>query len=86
MTLTLEIIESPAPLPGVRRHTFREAGGRIGRGKNNDWVLPHNKVSTDHATITCRNRLFFIQDNSRNGVYLNSESDRITPKVPQLLQ
>lgn len=85
MTLTLEIITTPT-MPSARQCAFREDGGRIGRDKSNDWVLPHNKVSSRHAVITYRNRVFYIEDSSRNGVFLNSTTNRLTPGRPQALK
>ena len=86
MTLTLEIITTPTALPSARQRTFHEDGGRIGRDKSNDWVLPHNKVSSRHAVITYRSGVFYIEDRSRNGVFLNSTTNRLTPGRPQALQ
>jgi type VI secretion system FHA domain protein len=85
VTLTLEIITAPT-MPSVSLRTFRENGGRIGREKGNDWVLPHNKVSGRHAVITYRSGTFYIEDQSRNGVFLNSKTDRLPPGRPQPLQ
>jgi type VI secretion system FHA domain protein len=86
VTLTLEIITTATAMPSVRQRTFREDGGRIGRDKGNDWVLPHNKVSSRHAVVTYRNGVFYIEDRSRNGVFLNSTTNRLTPGRPQALQ
>lgn len=86
MTLTLEIITTPTALPSARQRTFHEDGGRIGRDKSNDWVLPHNKVSSRHAVITYRSGVFYIEDRSRNGVFLNSTTNRLTPGRPHALQ
>lgn len=86
MTLTLEIISTPGPMPSARRREFREAGGRIGRDKSNDWVLPHNKVSSRHAVISYRNGTFYLEDRSRNGVFLNSTTNRLAPGKLQALQ
>lgn len=86
VTLTLEIISTPAGMPSARQRSFREGGGRIGRDKSNDWVLPHAKVSSKHAVISYRNGVFLIEDRSRNGVFLNSTTNRLTPGKPQLLQ
>ena len=86
VTLTLEIITTATAMPSARQRTFREDGGRIGRDKSNDWVLPHNKVSSRHAVVTYRNGVFYIEDRSRNGVFLNSTTNRLTPGRPQALQ
>jgi type VI secretion system protein len=86
VTLTLEIISTPTGMPSARQRSFREGGGRIGRDKSNDWVLPHAKVSSKHAVISYRNGVFLIEDRSRNGVFLNSTTNRLTPGKPQALQ
>jgi type VI secretion system FHA domain protein len=86
VTLTLDIISAPSGMPAQRQRSFREDGGRIGRDKSSDWVLPHNKVSSRHAVISYRNGVFYIEDRSRNGVFLNSTTNRLTPGKPQALQ
>lgn len=44
----------------------------IGRGSENDLVLPDGNVSTRHARISFRDGKFVIVDNdSTNGVYVN---------------
>jgi type VI secretion system FHA domain protein len=73
-------------MPAQRQRSFREDGGRIGRDKGSDWVLPHNKVSSRHAVISYRNGVFHIEDRSRNGVFLNSTTNRLAPGKPQPLQ
>ena len=49
MTLSLEI--TSRNFDGVSRHTFDEAGGTIGRHRDNSWVLPHPKVSKMNSTL-----------------------------------
>jgi type VI secretion system FHA domain protein len=73
--LILEVT-SP-PMNSVLRHTFQESGGTIGRESNNAWVLPHSKVSGNHAVVSYRAGTFYIEDRSRNGVYLNSSKNRL---------
>lgn len=75
MILILEVT-SP-PMNSVLRHTFQESGGTIGRESNNSWVLPHSKVSGNHAIVSYRAGTFYIEDRSRNGVYLNSSKNRL---------
>ena len=43
----------------------------------NSWVLNHNKVSGQHAQISFRSGVFYIQDMSRNGVSVNSPENRL---------
>ena len=84
MILILEVT-SPAST-GVSRHTFQEDGGSIGRESDNSWVLPHSKVSGLHAVISHRNAVFYIEDRSRNGVFLNSSKNRLEKNRPQALK
>jgi type VI secretion system FHA domain protein len=82
--LNLEVI-SPS-MTGANRHTFHEDGGTIGRENDNSLVLPHSKVSGSHAVISCRHAVFYIEDRSRNGTYLNSPKDRLERGRPQPLK
>src|SRR5688500_4458025 len=76
--LTLEVTAPHADQLGVEmRKTFRPAGGVIGRDARSDWVLPHTKVSSSHARITCEGGVYYIEDTSRNGVFLNSTRNRV---------
>jgi type VI secretion system protein ImpJ len=51
----------------------------IGRGMDNDWVLPDPEriVSNRHCTIQYRDGEYFITDTSTNGVFVNHSEDRI---------
>jgi type VI secretion system FHA domain protein len=85
-TLTLEIARSPEANPrDASRHVFGEEGGSIGRAATSSWVLTHNKVSGQHAQISFRNGVFYIQDNSRNGVSVNSPENRLVRSRPYAL-
>lgn len=82
MILTLDVV-SPrgANLGDASRQTFRHDGGTIGRDpKMSTWVLPDPKVSGRHAVITWSDSTFYVEDISRNGTYLNSRGNRLTPK------
>jgi type VI secretion system protein len=48
-------------------------------------VLPHAKVSGHHAVITYARGVFYIEDTSRNGVFLNSSRSRLTRGEPHAL-
>ncbi len=65
---------------------IREAGGIIGRSKSCACVLPDDYVSSQHARITYRNGSFLIEDLSRNGVCLNSPSNRLEKGEPYKLK
>ena len=88
MILTLEVSAPQGVKPGlVRRQQFGEEGGTIGRDAKSSWVLAGNEVSSRHARITYRNRVFYIEDNkSTNGIYLNSLDNRLDPSRPYALK
>jgi type VI secretion system FHA domain protein len=87
VTLTLEITQSSAAMPDDNiRHEFGEEGGTIGRAPGNSWVLRHSEVSKQHALITCRGGVFYIQDTSRNGVSVNSLENRLVRNRPYALK
>jgi type VI secretion system protein ImpI len=78
--LTLELVSSGAEHPpAATRKVIGAAGGTIGRAKHSDWVLPDSKVSSRHARITCEGSVFYIEDTSTNGIFLNSPDNRLDP-------
>jgi type VI secretion system FHA domain protein len=84
--LTFEVAPPHATRLGpASRQTFRAGGGIIGRASNSDWVLPHTKVSGRHAIISYRDGVFYIEDTSTNGVFLNSSTNRLPKGVPHPL-
>jgi type VI secretion system FHA domain protein len=87
VTLTLEIIAPSAARPGdATRHVFGEEGGTIGRARSSSWVLTDSKISGQHARITFRNGVFYIEDTSRNGVTVNSPENRLVRNRPYALK
>jgi type VI secretion system FHA domain protein len=85
--LTLEIAPPHGPkLGSASRRIFRTDGGTIGRASDSDWVLPHTKVSGRHALISYRDGVFYIEDRSKNGVYVNSAANRLAPGRPHPLK
>jgi type VI secretion system protein len=75
MLLTLSVISSQsADLGSTAYRVFDAQGGTIGRVDANDWVLPDPAkfVSSHHARIRCHNNVFYLQDLSTNGTFLNS--------------
>jgi len=85
--LTLEVAPPHATKLGpASRQTFRAEGGIIGRASNSDWVLPHTKVSGRHAVIAYRDGVFYIEDSSTNGVFVNSSTNRLPRGVPHPLK
>ena len=60
------------PGGGYYTRLFGNTEITIGRGSENDLVLPDGNVSTQHAKVSFRDGKFVIADNnSTNGVYVN---------------
>src|SRR5215468_5692513 len=87
VVLVLEVISpQPSTLGSAARQTFGTDGGTIGRVSGNSWVLPHDKVSKEHAVITYAGGVFYIEDKrSTNGVFLNSSRNRLPRGKPHPL-
>jgi type VI secretion system FHA domain protein len=85
--LILEVTSpQPTKLGGASRQTFTGEGGSIGRENDNSWVLAHSKVSGHHALISYRDAVYYIEDTSRNGVFLNSSKNRLERGRPHALK
>src|SRR5258706_16136151 len=58
---------------------FNSAGGSIGRGAGNDWVLPDPSkfVSTRHAMIEYTDGNFYLCDTSTNGTFVNGSAEPV---------
>jgi type VI secretion system protein ImpI len=83
MILTLEVMGPEASALGAaRRKVFGVEGGSIGRLPDNDWVLADPYVSGRHAIIRFLDGTFYIEDTSRNGVFVNSPEERIVRGRP----
>ena len=78
MTLTLTMLRCPDAVPPQTRTV---AGGEfsIGRGPDNDWVLPDPErgLSKCHCVFAYRSGGWQIADLSTNGSFLNREGDPI---------
>ena len=78
MTLTLTMLRCPDAVPPQTRSV---TGGEfsIGRGPDNDWVLPDPErgLSKCHCVIAFRSGSWQIADLSTNGTFLNREGDPI---------
>ena len=86
MILTLEITGAHArELGPAHRKVFGVDGGTIGRLPDNDWVLPDRYVSNHHARIRFEGDMFYIEDTSTNGVFINSPDHRLTRGTPQAI-
>jgi predicted component of type VI protein secretion system len=77
MSLILTVNAQPEALEGAPvRMVFGATGGRIGRGKSNDWALPDEQryLSSNHARICCVDGKYYVDDLSTNGTYLNGDT------------
>jgi type VI secretion system protein ImpI/type VI secretion system protein len=74
--LILSVLRCPDAVPPETR---RVTGGelRIGRGPDNDWVMPDpdRMLSKRHCVIAFRNGGWALADTSTNGTFLNRESE-----------
>lgn len=86
MKLILTVISSNHQTLGSEYcKEFTEAGGTIGRGWDNFWVLPDPErfISSKHATISFMNGGFYLTDTSSNGVIV-AASDTAVGKGNQI--
>jgi type VI secretion system protein len=77
MALRLTISKGDAADSGNRsRWTFGVNGGRIGRARDNDWVVvdPERFISAHHAEIEHRAGEWWLCDTSTNGTFVNDAS------------
>ncbi len=87
MILTLEITGSQAEkLGATRRKVFNATGGSIGRLPDNYWALPDPYISSRHALVRYRDGVFYIEDTSTNGVFVNSQDNRLVKGQPHALK
>lgn len=80
MPLRLTITSYHKLTPGQRPEAELERGElRIGRGTENDWVLPDPErlVSSQHCTIQSRDGVYYLTDTSTNGVVLAQSGIRL---------
>lgn len=74
MALRLTVVSEQRETLGARATILLgNAGGSIGRARDNDWVLsdPNCYLSAHHARIQCRRGSFYLHDTSTNGVFVN---------------
>jgi len=77
MALRLTIRKGDVADSGNRRRwTFGVNGGRIGRARDNDWVVvdPERFISAHHAEIEHRAGEWWLCDTSTNGTFVNGSS------------
>lgn len=67
---------------------LEDGGLTIGRGKENDWVLPdpHRHLSKNHCLIEFIDGQFTVTDTSSNGVFLNNSGEPLGRDNSALLQ
>lgn len=74
MTLRLSVVSEHGMRLGAQStKVFGVHGGSIGRGTDNDWILPDPEryLSGKHARIDFRAGKFVLVDTSSNGTYVN---------------
>src|SRR5215813_738617 len=84
MTLTLSMLRCP---DRVAPETRELRGGEfsIGRGSENDWVLPDPErfLSKRHCLLAYRSGGWQIADLSTNGTFLNRDTEAIGHREPR---
>lgn len=88
MLLALSIVsEQGADLGATAYKVFDERGGSIGRVAGNDWVLPdaNNFVSSRHARVSANGGIFYLEDTSSNGTFINAPDHLTSRGQPQRL-
>ena len=77
----LSALDAPDPVPG--EYALLKDEVSIGRGEDNDIVVPHASVSRAHARLARRNGAFELTDlNSTNGSYVNGHPVNGSVQVP----
>ncbi len=74
MTLRLSVVsEHGIRLGALSSKVFGVHGGSIGRGTDNDWILPDPEryLSGKHARVDFRAGAYILVDTSSNGTYIN---------------
>ncbi len=85
MPLTLRIVSKQKSLLGADSiRVFSVHGGSIGRGPDNDWILPdpNRYLSGRHAVVDYRGGAYYLTDTSTNGVYVNDSDQPIGKGTP----
>lgn len=78
MPILITIIKAPDSVSNAGLNmSFGDAGGTIGRGEDNTWVLedPECYLSSCHCQISFENGHFNITDQSTNGTFYNGSAD-----------
>lgn len=70
----LEVLNGTDTLPKGRRFRIDSKGLKIGRGKNNDVIVPDHFVSIEHALFRQHKGVTLVEDlGSTNGTWVNGE-------------
>lgn len=70
----LEVLNGAEMLPKGRKIRIEAKGLKIGRGKQNDIVVPDHFCSVDHAEFKCSRGVTTVEDvGSTNGTWVNGE-------------
>ncbi|MCW3473906.1 type VI secretion system-associated FHA domain protein TagH [Limobrevibacterium gyesilva] len=87
MTLTLNVLRCPDAVPPETR-TVRGGEFSIGRGADNDWVLPdpERHLSKRHCMLAFRSGQWQLADTSTNGTFLNRDLDPVGQGTPRDLR
>lgn len=89
MALTLRIRPFELLAPGQPAQQTLDRGRlRIGRGSDNDWVLPdpQRTISKHHCVIEATTDGAWVVDTSTNGVFVNNADQPIGPSGQQPLR
>jgi type VI secretion system protein ImpI/type VI secretion system protein len=91
MSLTLTTLRCPETVPPqTRRVDIADVNGgfSIGRGSENDWVLPdpNRHLSKRHCTLSHEGGVWRIADTSTNGTFLNLDEAPVGPAGARPLQ
>lgn len=87
MYLTLEVVSPQAASLGAERRRVVGPGGlTIGRVAGNDWVIPDQYVSKQHARITFADGTFLIEGLGRNPIAIGTPENVIPSRQPRPLR
>src|SRR5689334_10674172 len=89
MLLALSVIsQQGASLGSTAFKVFDTRGGSIGRVEANDWVLPDPEkvVSSRHASVRCVRGVYYLEDTSTNGTFVNGLDKPVSKTQPAALK
>ena len=89
MDLVFDITNAEHYAPELKSsHTFKKAGGLIGRSDSADWSLPDQKrqISNKHAEISFEDGAYYLTDRSTNGTKLNGNQTPLTKDQPHKIE